>query len=119
MFEWFEMNVARPVLNRLEEDEIDEADDGGRIRVGLDFGDGCVVVPEGQEFARGAELLEDVLHAGGVGAVVGLEPLFNLLRGRDDDVNVFAEGKMQVFRCARVERINQGHGDPVLVCAER
>ncbi len=57
VFEWFEMNVARPVLNRLEEDEIDEADDGGRIRVGLDFGDGCVVVPEGQEFAAAPSCL--------------------------------------------------------------
>ena len=44
VFERFEMNVARAVLHRLEEDQVHEADDGrfvGQVHFGAVVSDSC------------------------------------------------------------------------------
>ena len=107
VLERLEMDVARPVLDRLIQDQIDEANDRRGVRFGFDTRPVALVAAQRHQLARFAELLEDVLHAGGVGAVVALDPIFDLLGRRDDDMDVFAEREAEIFRRAQIERIDQ------------
>ena len=107
VFERLEMDVARAVLDRLIQDQIDEANDRAWRSPPLRPLPRVSSPRSCHQLAGFAELLEDVLHAGGVGAVVALDPLFDLLGRGDDDVDVFAEGEAQIFRRARIERIDQ------------
>ncbi len=113
------MDVARAVLNGLEENEIDETNDGRGVGFRLHIDMGGFVARESQEFAGLAQLLEDFLHAGGVGAVMALDPFLDLLGGRDDDVNVLPQGEAQIFRRAQIEWIDQRDRDLILVLSER
>ena len=66
-----------------------------------------LVTAQCHQLAGFAELLEDVLHAGGVGPVIAFDSILDLLRRRNDDVDVFAEREAQIFRGAQIERIDQ------------
>ena len=77
--ERLEMNVARPVLDRLIQDQIDEANDRGGVRFGFDIRDRRFVAVECHQLAGFAELLEDLLHAGGVVAVMLFQAFLDLL----------------------------------------
>ena len=107
VFEGLEVNVAGPVLDGLVHDQIDKADNGRGIGFGLDGGGG-VVAAELQHFTGFPELLEDFLHARGVGAVILLDAFLDLLGRGHDDVDILAEGEAQIFGGARIERIGQG-----------
>ena len=50
------------------------------------------------QLTRFAELFQDVLHAGGFRAVIPFDPVLDLLGRRNDDLDVFAERKAQIFR---------------------
>jgi len=99
------MNVARAVLDRLVQDKIDKANDRGRVR--LCFNRGAIVFAQLQELADLSELFENLLHARRIGAVVLLDPLFDLLGRRNNDVNVFAECEAKIRGSAMIERINE------------
>ncbi len=114
VLEGLEMDVARAVLDRLKQDQIDEANDRRGVRFRLDVDGAALVAAQRQQLPGFAELLEDFLHAGGVAAVVALDALLDLIGRGDDDMNVFAERKTEIFGRAQIERINQGDGDPVL-----
>src|SRR3982750_1950381 len=79
VLEGFEVDVARAVLNRLEQNQINEANDRRGVSTGFYVGRGAFVFAQAQQIAGVAELLEDFLHARGVGAVVFLDPLLDLI----------------------------------------
>ena len=105
--EWLEMNVARAILDRLEHDQIDEPNDRRGVRLGFDVGRAFVVAAQRHQLARVAELFQDILHTGGFGPVIAFDPVLDLLRRRNNDVDVFAERKAQIFRDAEVEWIDE------------
>ncbi len=119
VLERLEMDVARAVLDRLKQDQIDEANDRRGVRFRFDVDGAAFVAAERQQLAGFTELLEDVLHAGGVAAVVALDPLFDLIRRGDDDMDVFAQRETEIFGRAQIERINQGDGDSVVARTDR
>ena len=100
------MNVARAVLDRLIQNQIDKANDRRRVRFGFHRG-GAVVAAHLQEIARFAELLEHFVHARGVGAVRFFDALVDLIGRRDNHFDVFAEREAQILRRARIERISE------------
>ncbi len=73
----------------------------------------------GQQFTSFTELLEDVLHAGAVDAVVELDPVFHLPGRCNDHVNVFPQREPEVFRGAQIQRIKQRDADGVVVNGNR
>src|SRR5437773_5733187 len=106
VFERFEVNVARAVLDRLVKDQIDEPNDGRRVR----FGFSCsfaVSFAQLQKLAGFAELLEDLLHARRVGSVMLLDQFFDLLGRRNHDLNVFTERETKVFRGMKIKWISK------------
>ena len=103
VLERLEMDVARAVLNRLEQDQIDKANDRRGVRFRFNVVPRFLVTAQCHQLARFAELFENVLHAGGVGPVVAFDAIFDLLRRRDDNVDVFAEREAQIFRRAQIE----------------
>ncbi len=109
--EGLEMDVARPVLDRLVENEIDEANDRSGAGLGFDIGPDRFVAIEGHELARFAELLQDVLHAGGVFAVVFAEPFLDLQAGRENDLDVATQGKTEILDRLGIERIDERDSD--------
>src|SRR3712207_7324846 len=62
-------------------------------------------------FRSFAELLEDVLHAGGLASVVAPDPLLHLVGRRDDHVDVFANGEAEIFGGAQIKWIDQRDQD--------
>jgi hypothetical protein len=60
-----------------------------------------------QQLARFAELFEDFLDARCVSAVILFDSIFDLLGRRNDNIDLFAQGKTEVLSRAKVERINQ------------
>ena len=52
VLERLEVNVARAVLDRLEQDQVDEADDRRRVRLGFDIGRAFVVTAQRHQLAR-------------------------------------------------------------------
>ena len=119
VLERLEMNVAGAILNRLEQDQIDEANNRGRVCIRFHIRGRGFVAAQAEELAGFAELLEDFLHAGSVAAIVALDPLLDLLGRGDDDVNVFAKRKAEIVRRPQVERIDERDGDAVIARAER
>ena len=119
VFERLEMDVARAVLNRLKQDQIDKANDRRGVRFRFDVRSHSSSPRSVHQLARFAELLEDILHAGGVGAVVAFDPIFDLFGRRDDDVDVFAEREAEIFRRAQIERIDQRDPQSVVGKADR
>ena len=105
VFEGLEMNVARAVLDRLIQDKVDKANNRGGVRLGFDGG--AVSLTQLQESAGFAELFEDLLHARRIGAVILLDPVFNLFGRSDHNIDIFAQGKAQVLRGAGIKWINQ------------
>src|SRR4030095_13509376 len=107
--EWLEMNVARAVLNRLVKNEIDKANDrccvcfGFDCRLAVSFASVCGV----DKCARLAELLENFFHARRVGAVRLFDQVFDLIRWRNNDLDVFTECKAKGLRSVKIERIDE------------
>ena len=62
------------------------------------------------KLAHFAELLEHLLHAGGVASVENLDSVFDLFDRRDHDFDVASQSEAQIFRGARFQRI--GQSDP-------
>ena len=60
-----------------------------------------------QQLASFAELLENVLHARRIGAVMLLDQVFDLIRRRNDDVDIFPEREAKIFGGVKIERINE------------
>src|SRR5437764_11661743 len=117
VLERLEVNIARSVLDGLEQNQIYEANDRRRVRFGLDRG--CVVRAANREQLAGfTELLKNVLHARAVAPVVTLDPVLDLPGRRDHDVNVFPQRKAQIFRRAEIERIDQRDGERVVARSE-
>src|SRR4029450_4304081 len=110
IFEWLEMNVARTVLNRLVKNKIDKANDRSCVCFGFNcrFAVSLAVPCDGQKLASLAELLENFVHARRIGAVMLFDQIFDLIRGRNDDVDVFTERKAKILRSVEIERINEG-----------
>src|SRR5437773_11089796 len=100
------MNVARAVLNCLVQDKIDKANDRGRVRLCFNRS-GAIFFTQLQKLTDLPELLENLLHASRVGAVIPLDLIFDLLGRRNDDVNLFAEREAKILRRAIIERINE------------
>ena len=109
VFEWFEMNVAGPVLDRLIQNQIDKANDRGSA--GFCFcSSRTIAFPQLHQLAHFAQLLQHLLHAGGVAAVENLDSVFDLFDWRDHDFDVASQSEAQIFRGARFQRI--GQSDP-------
>ena len=106
-----EMDVARTVLDRLIKDKIDKANDRGRVC--LCFHRSAIVFAQLQKFASLTELLEDVLHARRLGAVMLFDAFLDLLGWRDDDINVLAKSETKIFARAQIERINQSDANGI------
>src|SRR6266480_241523 len=108
VFERLEMNVAGPVLNRLIQNQIDEANDRGGI--GFCFRSGrAIAFAQLHQLADFAELLEHFLHAGGVASVENPDPVLDLFDRRDHDLDVASQRKTQIFRGAWFQRIGQSN----------
>ena len=60
-----------------------------------------------KRLASFAELLENVLHARGIAAVILLDQVFDLIRRRNDDVDIFPEREAKVLRGVKIKRINE------------
>jgi hypothetical protein len=106
IFEWLEMNVARSVLDRLVENQVDKTNDGSCVC----FGFHCrlaVSFAQLKRLASFAELLENVFHARRIAAVMLLDQVFDLIRGRNDDVDILPERKAKIFRGIKIEGINK------------
>ena len=82
------MNITRPVLNSLVQDQIDKTND--RCGIGFSFHRRAVIAVQSHEFTCLAELLEDLLHAGCIGAVILFDAIFDSIRRSDDDIDIFA-----------------------------
>ncbi len=67
------------------------------------------------QLAGFAELLEDLLHARGVLAVVLAQPLLDLGAAGEDDMDVAAESEAQVFDRLGIERIDERDADGVVL----
>src|SRR5206468_5163297 len=106
VFERFEVNVARAVLDRLVKNKINEANYGCRVRLRFSCSF-AVSFPQLQKLASFAELLENVFHARRVAAVILLDQFFDLLRRRNHDLNVFTEREAKVFRGMKIKWINK------------
>ncbi len=119
------MDVTGAVLDRLDEHEVDEADDGrlvgqvldgGRIGFGLDragFG--------GQSFV-GAQLLQDFGEAFIVLAAFGIElldELFDAVGVGHDDLDVLLEEESQFIDASGVERVGQREAEGRAVKGDR
>src|SRR6266705_1482996 len=90
VFERLEVSVARSVLDRLVKNEINKASDGCRVRLG--FNDSfAVALAQLQKFPSFAELLENLIHAGGIAAIMLLDQFFDLIGRRNHYLNVFTE----------------------------
>ena len=100
------MNVARAVLDRLIKDKVDKTNDRGCIRLCFNRG-GAVSLAQLQKLASFTELFEDLLHVRGIGAVILPDQIFDLLRWRNDHVNVFTEREAKILCRVLIERINQ------------
>ena len=98
--------------------QIDKANDRRGVRFGFHCRRAVSVAANWSSFAGFAELLENVLHARGVGAVILLDPLFDLLGRRNDDVDVFAEREAKIFRRAQIERIDAARRECVFRSAQ-
>ena len=107
VLERLEVDVARPVLDRLIENQIDEANDRRGVGFHLGVAAGCLLACERHQLAGFAELLEDVLHAGGVLAVMFVQAVFDLQAGREHDFYVTAKGEAQIFDRLGIQRINE------------
>ena len=108
VFKRLEVNVARAILNRLVQNQIDKPNDGCGVCLGFYLGSGPVITSNLQQLARFAELLEHVLHARGVGAVKIPDSLINLLDRRHHHFDVVTECEAQVFCRSGIERIGRG-----------
>ena len=104
------MNVAGAVLDRLIEDKIYETDDRCRVCFCCHHSL-AVCFAQLQRFPGFAELLQHFLHARRIGAVMLLDQLFDLLRRRHDDLDVFAQRETQILCHVRIERIDQRHSE--------
>src|SRR5262249_39042103 len=105
IFERRKMDVARTVLYRVIENEIDKPDDRRRVR--FCFNSSIAIrLSQLQELARFPELLEDVLHARCIRAVILLDQLFDLLWRRNDDLDVFTERETKILSRVEIERIH-------------
>ena len=90
VLERLEVDVARAVLDRLIQDQVDEADDRGGVRLGFDICDRRFVAVECHQLANFAELLEDLLHAGGIVAIMLFQAFPDLLVGGKHHLDVAA-----------------------------
>src|SRR5205814_9811271 len=106
VFERLEVNVARAVLDCLVKNEIDEANYGCRVRLRFTRSF-AVSFPQLQKLASFAELLENVLHARRVAAVILLDQFFDLLRRRNHDLNVFTEREAKVLCGIKIKWITK------------
>src|SRR4029453_1632065 len=104
VFEGLEVNIARPVLDRLVEDQIDKPNDRGCICLGFNRGL-AISLSQLEKLPNFAELLENFLHARRVGAIMLLDQIFDLIWRRNDHVNVFAKRKAEILWRAMIERI--------------
>ena len=84
------MDVARPILNGLREHQIDIADDRCGVRLILDVLD-VHVAALAAELDATAEFSEDGIEARGVGAIVGLDEILDLVDRRDDRLHLFPQ----------------------------
>src|SRR5689334_11367717 len=106
VFERLEVNVARAVLDRLVKDEIDEANDWRRIR--LRFNRGFAIgLAQLQKLPSFTELLENVLHASRVGAVILFDQLFDLFGRRHHYLHFFTERETEVVCGLEIKWIDQ------------
>ena len=117
VLERLEMNVARPVLDRLVQDQIDEANDRRGVRFGFDIRDRRFVAVECHQLASLAELLEDLLHAGGLVAVMLFQAFLDLLARGKHHLDVAAQREAQIVDRLCIERIDQRDPDGVLLHA--
>src|SRR5947207_14374353 len=100
------MNVARAVLNCLVQDKIDKANDRGRVRLCFNRS-GAIFFTQLQKLTDLPELLDNILHASRVGAVISLDLIFDLVDRQNVDSNLFAEYESKFFCCTKNEWITQ------------
>src|SRR6266704_1734982 len=106
VFEWFEVNVTRAVLDRLIKNQIDKANYGCRVRLRFNCSF-AVCLAQLEKLASFAKLFEDFLHVRRVGSVILLDQLLDLLGRRNHDLNVFAERETKVFRGMKIKWISK------------
>src|SRR5258705_3340993 len=78
VFEGLKVNIARDVLNRLIEDQIDETNNRGCIRLGFNRSL-AFSLAQLEKLPNFPELLENFLHARRVSAVMLLDQIFDLI----------------------------------------
>ena len=111
VLERLEVNVAGAVLDCLIENKIDKADDRRGVRFRFDRSG--FIFAHLQQLAGFAELLEDVLHARRLAAVILFDQVLDLIGRRDDNIDIFAKREPQVLARAQIERIDQRKADGV------
>src|SRR5437868_3872974 len=80
VFERLEVNIARSILDRLKQDEVHKADDRSGVCLRFNGGRIDIISADLEQFAGITKLLEDLLHAGGLAAVIMLNPFLDLFR---------------------------------------
>ncbi len=101
LFERLEVDVRSLFLDRLIENEVDVADDGGGVCLG--FGVGGVEILGGS-----VKLAEDVIHRASFTSVALVDLGFHEIVGSDDDDDFAAEGEPEVLDGLRVQGIYEG-----------
>ena len=87
---------------------VDVADDGGGVGFGFD---GLEVVVVAAKLDARPQFVQDFVEAAGVRPVSPPDEGFDIGDAGDDDVDVHAERKPEVFLDLAVERVDQGEGD--------
>src|SRR5437667_6346240 len=106
VFERLKVNVARSVQDRLVKDEIDKANDRRCVCFRFDRGL-AVFLAQLQKLASFAELLENLIHAGGIAAIMLLDQFFDLIGRRNHYLNVFTERETEVLCSMGIKRLGQ------------
>src|SRR4051812_15295348 len=109
MLEGLKADITRAGLERLAEDPVNETNDRGGVGICLGVRPATYSAAEGELLADFTQLLKNLLHAGGVAAVVFLDPVFDLVGLGDHHMEVLAQRKAQIFRRPKVEWIDQGY----------
>ena len=119
VFEGFEVDVGGAVLHGLEEDEVDEADDGPGVGRGFHGGDVVAARAGFEEFAGVAEFvfeaLEDFFHGGVFGAVVAGDGGVDGVGGVDGEEDVLGEDEVDFVGGLGGEEVAAGEGDGIAV----
>src|SRR5437667_11720520 len=104
------MNVTGAVLDGLEQDQIDEANNGGFVgevgHAGGILGGGDLADFSGDLLVF-AQLLENVRDLFGVFRIILVDGLFDLDRVGDDQLNLFFDDEPQFIDAGGIEGVNQ------------